>query len=78
MIEKAWESFAANVIPPNASDIQRREMKRSFYAGAAVLLELQMSILDPGTEPTEKDLAVMDRIADELKAYFEGLKVGRN
>ena len=42
MIEKAWESFAARVMPPNVSDIQRREMKRSFYAGAAVLLDLQM------------------------------------
>jgi hypothetical protein len=78
MIAKAWDAFAARVMPPNVSDIQRREMKRAFYAGAAVLLEIQLQVLEPGTEPTQKDLAVMDRIAAELKAFFEGLTVGRN
>ena len=33
-----WGTFAAAVLPPEASDVQRREMEKAFYAGAWLAL----------------------------------------
>lgn len=33
-IEECWHEFANMVLPPNVSNLQREEMKKSFYAGA--------------------------------------------
>ena len=64
-----WNNFSRKLELHKASDVQRIEMQKAFFAGAIGLFSLIMNILDPGTEPTEKDLAVMSEIADELKNY---------
>ena len=35
-IEKEWADFA-RMIPPNAPEIQNREMRQAFFAGAAMM-----------------------------------------
>jgi hypothetical protein len=30
-VRNAWESFEAAVVPGDAGDVQRREMRRAFY-----------------------------------------------
>ena len=52
-IEGGWESYRKNCIPADAPDIQLRESRQAFYAGAAILFHSIMIVLDPGTEPTE-------------------------
>ena len=38
VIETQWDNFEKKVLPIGASDIQRIEMKRSFYAGATSII----------------------------------------
>lgn len=75
-LESAWLTFAAAVLPPDVGQVQRREMKRAFYAGAAMLLHEIMAMLDPGAEPTEGDLRKMDAIAQELRQFHDDVRKG--
>lgn len=59
---------------PQASDIQVREARMTFMAGAQHLFSSIMTILDPGDEPTEQDLNRIALIAAELDAFSEELK----
>jgi hypothetical protein len=69
VIEGGWCGLAIILELPNPPSIQREEMRKAFFAGAQHLFSAIMSVLDPGTEPTEKDLARMDKIHNELEAF---------
>ena len=70
-IEAGWQGYWSVVLPASASAVQVSETRKGFYAGAAYLLAHLMKVLDPGTEPTEADLALMENIAAELDAFGE-------
>jgi len=53
---------------------QLDELRATFFAGAQHLFGSIMGVLDPGTEPTERDLRRMDLIAHELDAFIEEYK----
>jgi hypothetical protein len=55
----------------NAPADQLREMRMAFFSGAQHLFSSIMTILEPGAEPTDKDLARMDLIETELQEFFE-------
>lgn len=65
------------IIPDGASDIQRQETKRAFYAGARSLFWSIVHSLDYETEPTEADLRLMDSIKDELDRWVCDVAEGR-
>ncbi|MGH9462032.1 MAG: hypothetical protein ACRD1X_12485 [Vicinamibacteria bacterium] len=69
VIETAWLSYLRQCVPPGAAEIQVRETKKAFYAGAGCLLDSICAILGPGQEATESDLLIMDGIAAELKTF---------
>lgn len=77
LIADAWRDFEIDVIPLNAPEVQRVESRRAFYAGAVSMWSGLMSILEPGEEPTEKDLATMDAIKAEIDAYVKELQSGK-
>jgi biotin synthase-like enzyme len=68
LIATAFEAFAKMVYPDAPPD-QMREKKVCFMAGAAELFSCIMTALDPGGEPTEADMAMMDSINAELEAF---------
>ncbi len=70
-LEASWQLYRQRVIPQGAPQVQINETRNGFYAGAASLLGIVMSALEPGTEPTEADLRVMDEIQSELKAFAD-------
>lgn len=72
-IEAGWHSYRAIVIPKTAGATQVEECHRAFYAGAAILFESIMRMLDPGEEPTDADLTKMDAIQKELRDFGRGL-----
>lgn len=74
VIEAGWLSLRAMAIPATASDIQVSEMRKAFFAGAQHLYASIMSILEPGAEPTEKDMKRMELIDAELRAFVEEIK----
>jgi hypothetical protein len=70
IIEAGWVSLRMISIPEDASETQLREMRMAFFAGAQHLFGSIMSILDPGEEPTEKDLERMELINNELQGFI--------
>lgn len=69
LIERGWNSYRDMVLPKNAPDIQIRECRQAFYAGAAILMQGIMGALDSGDEPTDADMQRMAAIQDELDAF---------
>lgn len=74
LIEAGWVSFKIMTIQPTAGEDQLCDMRAAFFAGAQHLFGSIMSMLDPGNEPTEKDLRRMQLISSELDAFVATLK----
>jgi len=68
-IKAGWDSYRKTVMPQDAPDIQIRECRQAFYAGASILFQGLMTALDPGEEPTDADLQRMADIQNELDAF---------
>jgi hypothetical protein len=69
VIEEGFNSYKAMVIPKDAPEVQVTECRRAFYAGAAILLQSMMIIMDADREPTANDLMKMAAIQEELDAF---------
>lgn len=69
VVAEAWRAFERQVIAEGSPEIQRREMRSAFYAGAIVLFQSILAI-DPGEEPTAADVLKMDALDQELKQYM--------
>jgi hypothetical protein len=76
-IAAGWSSFEQSIFGPEVGAVQRREMRRAFYAGANVLLGTIVAMLEPGEQETEADLQRMDDLNNELKRFAEDLREGR-
>ena len=63
------------VIPNDAPQIQKDEMKNAFFAGASHLFTSIMSVLEPGDDPTEKDIKRVELISEELERYLAEFQV---
>lgn len=71
LIEAGWVGLQIAAIPKDASPTQLEEMRSAFFAGAQHLFACITDILDPGEEPTEKDLQRMDQIDKELRRFIQ-------
>lgn len=72
----SWASLEAETFNAETSPLQRREMRRAFYAGALGFFEILISDLDPGDEPTDKDMNKVDNLQAELVRFAEALDRG--
>ena len=70
LIEAGWVGMRLACDLVDAPADQLREMRMAFFAGAQHLFGSIMTILEPGDEPTDKDLARMDLIDKELKTFI--------
>lgn len=69
IIEGGWQGLRLMAVPPDAPDIQLREMRMAFFAGAHHLMQSIMNVLEPGNEITETDLNRMAMIQKELDEF---------
>ena len=76
-LAQQWQSFELATGVAVTAPIQRQEMRRAFYGGAAALLDAMMLGFTDDTEPTEADMQYMDSIAKELKKFGEDVAAGR-
>lgn len=76
LMEKIWDSYA-KLIPAGASETQRRETKRAFFAGARGLLRAMSATLDDGEEATDFDVSILASVYEELETFLEDVKAGR-
>jgi hypothetical protein len=70
LIEAGWVGMRLACDLVDAPSDQLREMRMAFFAGAQHLFGSIMTVLEPGDEPTDKDLQRMDLIDKELKAFI--------
>lgn len=65
--------LGANILATsaNAESVSTRE---AFYAGAAFVFDLIVHIISNNDEPSNEDLLMMSRIADELEASDQRLR----
>ncbi len=75
LIEAGWVGLRIAAVSPNAPQIQIDEMRNAFMAGAQHLFSSIMTILEPGAEPTDKDLDRMSLIASELDEFITTFKL---
>lgn len=78
LIEKAFASYRRYVMPADAGDVQVRETRQAFFAGAAILQTLVLRRLSPGAGPetvTDEDMAFMSAIQKELDDFGQQLDV---
>ena len=73
LIEAGWVGLHMATMK-DASLEQLAHGRMIFFAGAHHLLASIMSVLEPGTEPTEKDYERMANIQRELDEYVKQLK----
>jgi hypothetical protein len=74
IIEAGWNSLRIVGISPDAPPHQLEHMRMAFFAGAQHLFASIITVLDPGTEPTPRDLERMELIYDELEQFRDELK----
>ena len=68
-----WRQFEGGVVPKNASAIQRREMKRAFFAGFTSCLRSGQEL----AEMSEDDaVARLGRFHEEVKGFAVAVEMG--
>lgn len=72
ILEAEWRKLEALVIPATAPEVQRTEMRKSFYAGATVVMSLLMALEDAPISD-EAAALVLQRIGEEIQAYAASL-----
>lgn len=78
-IELEWFTYHAQVLPPNVSDVQVRETRKAFYAGAQALYALlmnQLSSEEAGHVGVEKDMQLLSEVDKELKWFCSDVQKG--
>ena len=71
IIADEWQSYRDNVLPKDAMPIQVSETRRAFYAGFCSLFSVLLKKVEPGEEPTDKDMRMMDSIKAELDQHLQ-------
>ena len=69
LIQHGWESYRRNVVPADASPIQINETRQAFYAGASILFEALMRVMDSDDEAASKGTRVMNDLQTEVSDF---------
>ena len=68
-IEAGWKSLEQMAVPRSASDTQRKEMRKAFFAGASMLFTLVTRGMSEGDDAQQSDMDLLNEIADEVNAF---------
>lgn len=75
-IAEEWDQYARRVMPADAAENQRQELRRAFYAGAMSCTSLMTAAFI--SIPSAKEfLRFMHGISKELKSFLGLVKEGR-
>jgi hypothetical protein len=70
LIEAGWLGLSIMAYPSGMSAGQANELRSVFFAGAQHLFSSIVSVMEPGLEPTDKDLERVDKIVSELTDFI--------
>jgi hypothetical protein len=67
-IQEQWNLFEVLIVPKNAHQVQRQEMRRAFYAGAEAMMRIQWQV---GEESISEDagVAILEGCRDEMQRF---------
>ena len=71
-LSEHWEEFRLSAIP-DVSDVQRREMEKSYYVGATTVLRICASMGDADIED-EAGAEVLERLVAECGKFGADLR----
>lgn len=77
LMAEQWDQFARLILPANCPEIQRKEMRCAFYAGAQAILFRVIEAFAPESEPTAEDLQIMEDVHQELEDFAGDVAKGR-
>jgi len=72
-IQQQWCMFEKTVIPVDAPQMQRQEMRRAFYAGAESMLRLQYGM---GDVSDDAGVAMIEGWHDECRRFAQQVAIG--
>lgn len=75
LIEAGWIGLSLAALPLDTPAVRLEDMRSAFFAGANHLFSSIMTVLEPGAEPSDKDLQRMDLIAAELQAFIQAYEL---
>ena len=73
LISNGWDSYRSTVLPADVGEVQLTETRQAFLAGAALLFETLMRVMDADEEPTEADMQIMADIQAEIDEFGQTL-----
>jgi hypothetical protein len=74
MIRREWEAFAKAIFTGmNVSDVQYRETRKAFYAGAVVVFGVVKAVGEPDVSEDAGE-AMLQSIQDDLESFHSELK----
>jgi hypothetical protein len=75
-VRDAWNDYREKVLPFTAPPIQIRECRRSFYAGAEMLMCEILNGLDPSPGATQSDIDYIATLHEELLRFARDVERG--
>lgn len=75
-IKQEWQDFCREVFTGNEGEIQRTEMRRAFYAGAATMLDVYVGIAQDNVSEHEA-VTALENITAELAAFGVDISNGK-
>ena len=75
LIEAGWVAFQHIFMSdPTVTGQQKHDMRIAFFCGAQHIFGSVINMLDPGDEPSDKDLARMDSVSQEIDRFAAWIK----
>ena len=76
-VAEQWNTFAQAVLPRDCSDVQRKEMRRAFYAGAHMIFCMLTGSVSAGDGVEPEDITLLKDLNAECEDFAESVKAGR-
>ena len=74
IVEGGWKAYELLSGLQNCPEVQRNECRKAFFLGAQHLWSSMFGCLDPGMEPTDRDMDRMEKLQAELEKFTASLK----
>ncbi len=70
-VEELWKKFETHLIPPDAPEIQHREMKVAFYGGFTSAFQLLVDGIGSNDDVSEEEgAAIMGELQEECNQFW--------
>jgi hypothetical protein len=71
-----WKAFEEGCVPAGAGAVQRKEMRRTFYAGFHACLVAGLTVADEVGDDDDEGARRMERLHHECLAFAKAIGAG--